>query len=135
MTGEQSILRRTVMRPGEDQEATRDARYLAFANAPEPTPLSDHEAVTVPPPPLEQTRAAMGQLRPGQMLGQYQIVEQLGSGGMGQVFKALHPAMGRTVALKVIAPELTQDAQTRARFRREVRSAARLHHPNVVVAH
>jgi serine/threonine protein kinase len=96
---------------------------------------------TSPPPPappeplLAETAVAMGQLRPGQMLGQYQIVEQLGSGGMGHVFKALHPAMQRTVALKVIAPELTQNAQARARFRREVRSAARLHHPNVVIAY
>jgi serine/threonine-protein kinase len=103
-------------------------------------PTTPYEANPSGPPPassplLAETRAELGRLRPGQMLGQYQIVEQLGSGGMGQVFKALHPAMGRTVALKVIAPELTQDAQTRARFRREVRSAARLHHPNVVVAY
>src|SRR6266851_3352919 len=86
-------------------------------------------------PLLDQTVAALEQLRPGQMLGQYQIVEHLGSGGMGQVFKAIHSAMQRTVALKVIAPELTQDAQTLARFQREMRSAGRLSHPNVVVAH
>src|SRR5262249_30387806 len=110
-------------------------RHPAFANAPEATPTSDYEADSVPPPSLERTRAALGQLRPGQMLGQYRIVEQLGSGGMGQVFKALHPAMQRTVALKVIAPQLTQDAQPGARSRREVRSAARLSHPNVVVAY
>jgi serine/threonine-protein kinase len=78
---------------------------------------------------------ALNQLRPGQMLGQYQILQQLGAGGMGQVFKALHPAMQRTVALKVISPELTQNAQARARFQREVRSAARLAHPNVVIAY
>ncbi len=86
-------------------------------------------------PTLDATQAALEQLRPGQQLGQYQILEQLGAGGMGLVFKAVHSAMQRTVALKIIAPELTQDPQTRARFQREVRSAARLNHPNVVVAH
>jgi serine/threonine protein kinase len=101
------------------------------------TPPEQQEAATLPaaPPPLEQTQAALEQLRPGQMLGQYRIEEQLGAGGMGLVFKAVHAAMQRTVALKVIAPQLTQDPQTRARFQREVRSAARLSHPNVVVAH
>jgi serine/threonine protein kinase len=83
----------------------------------------------------EQTVAVPVLVRPGQMLGQYRVLEQLGAGGMGQVYKAIHPAMERLVALKVLKPELTRDADARARFQREVRSAARLFHPNVVVAY
>ncbi len=71
----------------------------------------------------------------GRMLGQYRILEFLGGGGMGQVYKAVHPVMDRTVALKIIAPRLMQDKVARARFQREVRNAARLIHPNIVVAH
>jgi serine/threonine protein kinase/formylglycine-generating enzyme required for sulfatase activity len=74
-------------------------------------------------------------LRAGDTLGQYRIVEQVGAGGMGQVYKAVHLAMDRIVALKVIAPHLLEDARARARFQQEVRTAARLHHPNIVMAH
>lgn len=71
----------------------------------------------------------------GRLLGHYRIIERLGSGGMGQVYKAVHPVMDRVVALKIISPRLMQDASARARFQREVRNAARLIHPNIVVAH
>ncbi len=124
------------MPPGDEQSRNlADQPTRAWTPVPSTPPGTD--ANTIPPstPPLEQTMAALQQLRPGQQLGQYQILEQLGAGGMGLVFKAMHSAMQRTVALKVIAPQLTQDPQTRARFQREVRSAARLNHPNVVVAH
>ena len=74
-------------------------------------------------------------LPPGTILGQYRILEPLGAGGMGQVYKAVHEAMDRVVALKVIAPHLLKEARARARFQQEVRTAARLHHPNIVLAH
>jgi serine/threonine protein kinase len=74
-------------------------------------------------------------LQPGTILGQYRILEPLGAGGMGQVYKAVHVTMDRTVALKVIAPHLLKDARARARFQQEVRTAAKLHHPNIVMAH
>jgi serine/threonine protein kinase/formylglycine-generating enzyme required for sulfatase activity len=74
-------------------------------------------------------------LHAGDMLGQYRILEQVGAGGMGQVYKAVHVTMDRIVALKVIAPHLVEDARARARFQQEVRTAARLHHPNIVMAH
>src|SRR5579885_533353 len=74
-------------------------------------------------------------LPPGQMLGQYRILERLGAGGMGQVYKAMHPVMERIVALKIISPRLMKESSARARFQREVRHAARLIHPNIVVAY
>ena len=65
----------------------------------------------------------------------YRVIELLGKGGMGNVFKAEHTLMNRAVALKVINPELVQNALAVERFRREVRSAAQLAHPNIVTAH
>jgi serine/threonine protein kinase len=71
----------------------------------------------------------------GFTLGQYRILDQLGQGGMGRVFKAEHVAMGRTVAIKVLAPQHTRTDKARQLFMREVRAAGRLMHPNIVTAH
>jgi serine/threonine protein kinase len=68
-------------------------------------------------------------------LGQYRILECLGSGGMGQVFLAEHPLMGRKVAIKVMAPNLLSDADSCARFRQEVRLVSQLSNPHIVLAH
>jgi len=71
----------------------------------------------------------------GQRLGQYQIIEQLGRGGMAVVYKAHQPALERYVAVKVLPRELTFDGQFVERFLREARAAARLNHPNIVTIH
>src|SRR5262249_53175019 len=65
----------------------------------------------------------------------YRVLELLGHGGMGAVYKAEHRLMERTVALKVIKHELTNRPAVVERFRREVKAAARLDHPNIVRAH
>jgi WD40 repeat protein/tRNA A-37 threonylcarbamoyl transferase component Bud32 len=65
----------------------------------------------------------------------YHLLEPLGSGGMGTVYKARHLLMDRLVALKVVHPRLLRDPRAVERFRREARTAARLSHPNVVTAH
>jgi serine/threonine protein kinase/formylglycine-generating enzyme required for sulfatase activity len=83
----------------------------------------------------ELTPPAAGEVRPGTQLGQYRLLERIGAGGMGQVFKAVHPTMQRVVAVKIMGANLVQDARARARFRREVQSAARLAHPNIVMAY
>jgi serine/threonine-protein kinase len=72
---------------------------------------------------------------PGQVLGNYRLLELLGAGGMGRVFKAEHRRMKRQVALKVIAPELVRSPLARARFQREVEAVARLSSPNIVAAY
>jgi eukaryotic-like serine/threonine-protein kinase len=69
------------------------------------------------------------------VLGSYVLLEPLGEGGMGRVFKARHRLMNRLVAIKVICPELLKNRGVVQRFRREARLAARLNHPNVVLAH
>ena len=71
----------------------------------------------------------------GFVLGQYRILEQIGQGGMGRVYKAMHQAMGRIVALKVLAPQQVKTEKARELFRREVHAAGRLMHPNIVTAH
>jgi len=65
----------------------------------------------------------------------YRVVELIGSGGMGSVYKAEHTLMQRTVALKVINPKLVASKSAVERFRREVQAAARLDHPNIVRAY
>jgi serine/threonine-protein kinase len=71
-------------------------------------------------------------LAPGTMVGRYQIVATLGTGGMATVYRAFHPALDRTVALKVIRPALTGEADFVERFRQEAKAVARLRHPNIV---
>jgi serine/threonine-protein kinase len=67
-------------------------------------------------------------------MGQYLILEELGRGGMGRVFRAEHTAMGRIVALKVLASDLVNSQRAKEFFLREVRAASRLNHPNIVTA-
>ncbi len=68
-------------------------------------------------------------------LGQYRILDHLGRGGMGRVFKAEHQTMNRIVAIKVLAPHLCKTPKAQQLFQREVRAAARLVHPNIVTAY
>jgi serine/threonine-protein kinase len=68
----------------------------------------------------------------GKKLGQYQIIEELGRGGMAAVYKAYQTSLNRYVAIKVLPPQFTFDEEFVQRFRREARAAAALHHPNIV---
>ena len=64
----------------------------------------------------------------------YRIIEKIGSGGMGDVFRAEHRVMQREVALKIVRPHLLSNRQAVSRFRNEVRAAAVMSHPNIVTA-
>ncbi|HIQ22695.1 MAG TPA: DUF1080 domain-containing protein [Planctomycetes bacterium] len=70
----------------------------------------------------------------GLALGEYVVLDEIGRGGMGQVFKARHRTMERVVALKVLPSQAVSSPQAVKRFQREVRAAARLIHPNIVTA-
>jgi hypothetical protein len=76
-----------------------------------------------------------GDLETGSVIGGYRIDELISRGGMGVVYRATNVALNRIYALKVLAPELAEDPQFRERFKREMRIAASLHHPNVVGIH
>jgi serine/threonine protein kinase/uncharacterized protein YraI len=65
-------------------------------------------------------------------LGQYEIKEQIGQGGMARVFKAYQPGLDRFVAVKVLSPSLAEEAGFTERFQREAHSVARLHHPHIL---
>ena len=69
------------------------------------------------------------------VLGSYVLLERLGEGGMGQVFKARHKSMGRIVALKLLKKERLSNPDAIKRFHREIQAAARLSHPNIVMAY
>jgi serine/threonine-protein kinase len=71
-------------------------------------------------------------ITPGENIGPYRIIEQLGSGGMATVYKAYHPALDRYVAIKIMHPAFKADPQFFERFQREARVVAKLEHPNII---
>jgi serine/threonine protein kinase len=71
----------------------------------------------------------------GLVIGNYQVLDRLGQGGMGTVFKARHRRMRRVVAIKVLSRNVGQSEVFIKRFQREVEAVARLSHPNIVMAH
>jgi serine/threonine protein kinase len=74
-------------------------------------------------------------LQPGTALGPFEVLRPIGAGGMGEVYEARDTRLGRSVAIKVLAPDLAGDAAFRARFTREARSLARIAHPSICVLH
>ncbi len=68
---------------------------------------------------------------PGSVVGPYEVLETLGSGGMGEVYRAVDRRLGRDVALKFLPHRLSQDPEALDRFQREARAASSLNHPNI----
>ncbi|HWI57363.1 MAG TPA: serine/threonine-protein kinase, partial [Bacillota bacterium] len=93
-----------------------------------PGEAGPHGTQIVPPPPPKPEEIA-------QHFPQLEILECLGRGGMGVVYKARQPLLNRLVALKILAPEKEKDPQFAERFMREAQALARLNHPNIVTVY
>ena len=94
------------------------------------TQSSDAEAMS----PAVEPSPGVGPLELGE-LGDYRLLAELGHGGMGTVYKALHKKLEKVVALKVLPKGHTADPHAIARFEREMKAVGRVNHPNVVEAH
>ncbi len=76
-----------------------------------------------------------GSLEPGQSILHYKIIEEIGEGGMGEVYRAEDLKLGRQVAIKVLPPKIARDAKMKSRLAHEARAASALNHPNIVTIH
>src|SRR5512145_2344659 len=74
-------------------------------------------------------------LTAGTRLGPYDVIAQIGAGGMGEVYRATDRNLGRDVAIKVLPEAFAQDAERLARFEREAKTLASLNHPNIAAVH
>ena len=74
-------------------------------------------------------------LAAGARLGPYEIVSALGAGGMGEVYRAKDPRLGRDVAMKILPAGFSADPDRLRRFEQEARAAAALNHPNILTVH
>ena len=86
-------------------------------------------------PAMAPPSGAPRSLGKGTQLGPYEIVASLGSGGMGEVYRARDPRLGREVAIKVLPAEWSSDTSRVKRFEQEARSASGLNHPNIVTVY
>jgi formylglycine-generating enzyme required for sulfatase activity/serine/threonine protein kinase len=109
----------------EDQVATLDQGGQS------PEELARHLTVRGLLTPYQAEQLLEGNVS-GLRLGPYLLLEPLGKGGMGEVFKARHQNLQRLTAIKIIRPEHLNHPDSILRFRREAQAAARLHHPNIV---
>jgi WD40 repeat protein/serine/threonine protein kinase len=119
-----------LLSPAQLEEITKDL----ITRFPEPKELARHLLKTGWLTPYQVNQLFQG--RGHQLvLGRYVLLERLGEGGMGQVFKARHQSMNRIVALKVIRKECLANPDAVRRFQREIQAAGQLTHQNIVIAH
>jgi len=91
--------------------------------------------IETPPAEVAADWLAMKELRAGQTIGHYHVARQIGRGGMGEVYLARDARLERQVALKLLPPRFTEDAERVLRFRQEARAVSALNHPNIITIH
>ena len=121
---------------GAEGESTSDSpesargRAAPSRNDP-PTIISNRPPLPAPAKLASASASEEGETTLGDRLGDYELLEYIGGGGMGRVFRAVDSRLARTVAVKVLSREQAADEETLLRFRNEARSAARLDHENI----
>src|SRR5262249_35995728 len=110
---------------GDSQLRRRVDALLAHASAAERFIETSAMAVTA------RRLAQESAVRPGARIGSFEVLEQIGAGGMGEVYRAHDSELGRDVAIKILPPPFLSDADRVARFEREARVLAALSHPNI----
>src|SRR6516162_9386367 len=71
----------------------------------------------------------------GRIIGHYQLLEKLGAGGMGEIYKAEDTRLHRIVAIKLLSPLIAADPERRKRFLQEAQAASALNHPNIITVY
>jgi len=120
-----SQLRREVLRLLDADRKAESSTFLARRAMDDAPNLIPPAAAEIGPPALS----------PEECIGPYRIVNQLGRGGMGEVYRAHDTQLHRDVAIKVLAPALANDAQYMERFRNEAKILASLNHPNIATVY
>jgi len=118
-----------------DPELRKEVDSLLSTFAVAPSAFLESPAIDGVPAISTTNRPGSRPLGRGTRLGPYEILAPLGSGGMGEVYRAKDDRLGREVAIKVLAGELAADSDRLRRFEKEARSASALNHPNIVTIH
>ena len=121
----------TIFHAAREREGAERAAYLDRACGGDAFLRAELESLLAAQGTLGAGPVPAPQLSAGTMFGLYRVDELIGTGGMGQVYRATDTRLQRTVALKLLLPELTRDPGFSARFEREARLLASLNHPNV----
>jgi len=134
---------KTILQAALEIDPARQAAFLESACLDDPElkaevqSLLDHDVSSagfLEQPAVEGVEAA-SHLQPGSRIGPYEIVEHIGAGGMGEVYRARDPRFEREVAIKLLPAAFAQDQDRLSRFEREARAAGSLNHPNILTIH
>lgn len=121
---------------GDDEELRKEITSLLQYKEQAFSFIREFSENVVPPAFAEQSESTEGEdQRINTVVGHYQIIDILGRGGMGVVYKAMDTKLDRTVALKFLPSHLTRSKKDRQRFIREAKAAAALNHPNICIVH
>lgn len=122
-------------RPGSSQTVSRPVSRPSF-DQPARRPNFDQGAVRPDAPaPAGQSQRSDSKPLDGRMLAHYQVMVEIGRGGMGRVYLAQDTRLGRRVALKLLSRHSTNDPERVRRFQQEARAASALNHPNILTIH
>ncbi len=137
MSDSHSSARKVIKASSETAAAADRALESASLQSPlqltgdQPTVISNRPPIAAPLFSDSVYRIMEGRIMPGDHLGYFELVEYVGGGGMGRVFRAIDTRLDRTVALKILPPDQAVDPETLQRFQNEAQSCARLDHDNI----